>query len=116
MLKHTFLFIAIAGLAGPALACSCAPDYDRAHAIDDADVVFNGKVTAIDDAGFWKQATMEVLAVEKGKPAKEVRVTTAKDSAACGIDFTIGQTMEIAAIQRKDRLHASLCSQIGLGR
>lgn len=100
--------------AGSALACSCMPDYGRAEAIADADVVFRGKVTAVKEAGFWNQATMEVESVEKGEAGKEVTVTTAKDSAACGIDFTVGNSMEIAAIQRKDRLHASLCSQMGL--
>lgn len=100
--------------AGTAIACSCMPDYGRSEAIADADVVFRGKVTKVEEAGFWKQATMQVEAVEKGEAGREVLVTTAKDSAACGIDFTVGKEMEIAAIQRKDRLHASLCSQMGL--
>lgn len=103
------------GFAAPAFACSCAPS-TRAEAVEQADVVFTGTVEKVEAEGFWNIATLKVDDVEKGTVDEEATVQTAKSSAACGVNFVVGQKMELAAIQRKTRLHASSCGQIGLGQ
>lgn len=103
------------GFAGPALACSCAP-VSRDEVVKQSDVVFTGTVENVEREGFWNVATLKVHDVEKGTVDEEATVQTAKDSAACGVTFEVGKKVEIAAIQRKERLHASLCSQMGLGK
>ncbi len=103
------------GFAGPALACSCAPT-SRDEVVKDSDAVFTGTVEKVEREGFWSIATLKVHDVEKGTVDEEATVQTGRDSAACGITFVVGEKIEIAAIQRKDRLHASLCSQMGLGK
>lgn len=103
------------GLAAPAFACSCAP-VTRDEVVNDSDVVFTGTVEKVERSGLWNVATLKVHDVEKGTVDEEAKVTTGSDSAACGIEFTVGKKLEIAAIQRKDRLHASLCGQLGLNK
>ena len=100
--------------ASPALACSCA-SATRDEAVANADVVFTGTVEKIEAEGFWNVATLKVHDVEKGTVDEEATVQTAKTGAACGVNFVVGKKVEIAAIQRKRRLHASLCGQAGLG-
>lgn len=106
-----FAFITLA--AAPALACSCAQS-SREEVIASSDVVFTGVVEKVERDGFWNAATVRVTDVAKGTVDEQAIVTTATNSAACGVAFTVGQSMEIAAIQRKDRFHTSLCSQLGL--
>lgn len=101
------------GMAHGAWACSCAPT-TRAETMEEADVVFTGTVQQVAREGFWNVATIAVTDVAKGTVDETVKVQTANSSAACGVSFAQGQTVELAAIQRKDRLHASLCSQMGL--
>lgn len=107
--------ILLIGFAAPAFACSCAP-VSRDEVVKDSDAVFTGTVEKVERQGFWNVATLKVHDVEKGTVDEEATVQTAPDGAACGINFEVGKKVEIAAIQRKDRLHASLCSQMGLQR
>lgn len=104
------------GLCTPALACSCALDMTRESVIEDSDVVFTGQVEKVETEGFWNVATLKVTDVAKGTVDEEVKVQTASQGAACGIGFEVGKTVELATIKRKDRLHASLCTQIGLNK
>lgn len=114
MKKHLALFLLATAFASPALACSCA-ESTREETVANADAVFTGIIEKVEREGFWNAATVKVTDVEKGTVDEEAVVTTATSSAACGVEFAVGKTMEFAAIQRKDRLHTSLCSQIGLG-
>jgi hypothetical protein len=117
--RPTFIYYLASSIfflsAAPALACSCTST-NREETVANADVVFTGTVEKIEAEGFWNVATLKVDDVEKGTVDEEATVQTAKSSAACGIEFVVGKKMEIAAIQRKQRLHASLCSQMGLGK
>ncbi len=108
------LVIVSLGFAAPALACSCAP-LSHDEVVAQSDVVFTGTVEKVVTEGFWNVATLKVHDVEKGTVDEEATVTTGSNSAACGINFVVGQKIELAAIQRKDRLHASSCAQMGLG-
>lgn len=107
------LLVLCVSFAAPALACSCAK-VSRDEVVKNSDVVFTGTVEKVERAGFWSVATLKVHDVEKGTVDEEATVQTASDGAACGVNFEVGQKVEIAAIQRKDRLHTSLCSQMGL--
>lgn len=113
-MRHLVLILLSIGFAAPAFACSCAPT-TREETVGNADVVFTGTVEKVEREGFWNVATLKVEDVEKGTVDEEATVQTASDSAACGIVFEPGKKIQVAAIQRKERLHASLCSQMGLG-
>jgi hypothetical protein len=99
-----------------AWACSCAPPPPPKLAMEASSAVFSGKVVSIETEGeFEKAVTLEVGDVWKGVEAKKVTIYTAKDGAACGVDFKEGTKYLVYAtlLKRGDSkgLSTNLCSR-----
>lgn len=102
----------------PAFACSCIPPADPATEMARATAVFSSTVTAIDDSrGLISSSadpipvTFAVSEVWKGDVSATTTVTTARDSASCGFNFTVGETYLVYAITGSNGLEVSLCSR-----
>lgn len=81
-----------------AFACSCAPPGTPAEELTNAAAVFAGVVTTIETpTGAIARGddpvtvTFEVAQVWKGPRRQTLTVTTVRDSATCGYNFTAGQ-------------------------
>ncbi|MEM9188130.1 MAG: hypothetical protein AAGF12_03055 [Myxococcota bacterium] len=108
---HLLMLGLLAWHFGPtvAAACSCAPP-DPAAAFESASSVFEGRVLRVDPDGQLRRATLEVVRTWKGADSEEVDVRTAANSAACGFDFTVGESYLVYADERNGEEHVSLCS------
>ncbi len=94
--------------ADAALACSCRPRTPE-QIMDAATVVVDGKVTGVAHDGGRLAATISVARIIKGRVGRELIVRTQDSSAACGIAFTPGQLVRIAADKLNDGLWTNLC-------
>ncbi|QUY43539.1 hypothetical protein [Acaryochloris marina] len=101
-----------------AWACSCMRSTPEEQ-MERADVVFTGRVidqkmktVATNPLGGLKlvQWTFEVEADHKGVVSKQLTIESASNSAACGINFQMGERYQVFANQSKTALRASLCS------
>ncbi len=126
MSKNTLLFTCLFGTMGllqllqpkAALACSCMRSTPEEQ-LERADVVFTGrvidkKIPTAEPNQFggltpiiW---TFEVEDQQKGSVSAEQVVESASNSAACGINFTMGERYQVFANQNQTQLKASLCS------
>lgn len=71
--------------AAPAGACTCAPSTEAEH-LAEADAVFLGEVTGLDERSAAEVAwTFAVDGVIKGDVGGEQAVSSAADSASCGL-------------------------------
>jgi hypothetical protein len=100
----------------PALACSCAPAPPPDVALGDAAAVFSGTVVEARIAGSDPfddlVARIAVDEVWKGDVAATVDVSTAPDSAMCGVWFSEGDRWLVYASTRDDgSLETYLCSR-----
>lgn len=101
-------------------ACSCIAPQSPLDSRNQAAAVFSGTVTTITDTG---SPTMPNLRVQfdvdrvwKGSVDQTIDVTTARDSAACGVSFAEGETYIVYASQNEEdrSLRVSLCSRTAL--
>jgi len=101
-----------------AIACSCMRSTPEEQ-MERANVVFKGRV--IDQTVTTPESgplrglnlirwTFAVEESQKGLAAKELVVESASNSAACGINFQMGDRYQVFANQYQDNLRASLCS------
>jgi hypothetical protein len=94
------LFIVlVAAVATPraAKACSCAPRGSEAEYVAASDVAFDGTAVSKTAGASANTYTFRIDAKVKGEPTNPQDVNTAKDSAACGMDFTLGTAYRIYA-------------------
>lgn len=101
-----------------AFACSCAPPGTPTAEMTNATAVFAGVVTnveaptgAIVRSDDPVTVTFEVTQVWKGPRRQTLIVTTVRDSATCGYNFTAGQAYLVYARGETDALTVSLCSR-----
>jgi hypothetical protein len=100
--------------AGPAYACSCVMA-EPAQMLEWGPTAFVGTVSGVTSAGQGPAGaqhllTFEVETVLAGEVPASVEVLTADNSAACGIDATIGARMAVFAADEGGQLSSSLCS------
>ena len=116
----TLLLILCASLAtistGAAWACRCiAPPPPPLDALAEADHVFHGTVVAIavEDEGFEHFVEFEVHEVWKGSARPGLIVRTASSSAACGVNFVVGEDYVVYAFDSKqgDHLNTNSCTR-----
>ena len=101
-MKYIVLFaVALCGFVNNAWACQCLPpSIEKAKkSYDDADVVIDAKVTNL--SGGWGSTSpmvkLQVNTVIKGNDIpKLITADYNENHAACGNDFTVGQTAIIA--------------------
>jgi MYXO-CTERM domain-containing protein len=97
-------FAGIILLAAPnrSFACKCAPPPGPSDALRDAAAVFEAKVTKLTplhDADDDLEVHLNVVQAWKGVETETIRILTRKDGAACGIDFTVGESYLVYASQ-----------------
>ena len=117
-LLTTIVAMAVAG-AGMAEACSCIAPPPPKKALEQANSVFSGKVTKIEEAGESELAvTFELATTWKGAAGKEVTLYTANQSAACGYGFEEGKSYLVYAHQIKRGeekvLETNICTRTAL--
>lgn len=119
------LFVAVAFAAfmfvapGSAMACSCmvtdAPLEEQIEtAYKDASAVFSGEVISVTDSAddsYSYAVKIKVAKSWKGGKAKEITVTTGKDSAMCGFNFEVGKSYLVYAHGEAEKLSTNICSR-----
>jgi hypothetical protein len=108
-------------LLGPSIAsaCSCAPPPAPTLALEASAVVFEGTAVTVPEPpgegvqqGFGAvEYRFNVARSWKGDPGMEVRLTTNRSGAACGRQFTKGETYIVYASAGDDGLRDSACSR-----
>lgn len=117
MKVHSMALALMVALASAGWACSCAPPENVAQAIEDAAVVFAGRITKVESVGQGfqqkKRATFAVESAWKGPDVRqEVQILTNRHSASCGLGFQVGQAWVIYAYQRPDSVGGGLGSNL----
>ncbi len=95
-----------------AYACSCAGPGTPQDGLQMAGAVFAGKVLNITQTAqpySQHRVLFEVISTWKGDVGREVIITTAGNSAACGYEFSVGSTYLVYASSYADRV------SIGIG-
>ncbi|NLF63841.1 MAG: hypothetical protein GX579_04500 [Chloroflexi bacterium] len=116
------MLLALLGAPRPAVACSCLPPPPPLAAREQAVAVFAGTVTAVDDFSLSPlrssadpiHVTFAVSDVWKGEVTTETVITTARDSASCGFEFSTGQDYLVYAYAGEGGLQTNLCSRTAL--
>lgn len=126
MFKKTLLWVCLFTPMGlipflqpqAAWACSCMRSSPEEQ-MERADVVFTGRVvdkkmktvTSAPLGGLnLVEWTFEVEDDHKGSISEQVTIESASNSAACGINFQMGERYQVFANQSNTALRASLCS------
>jgi len=88
--QYSILIVVLSTLAftTAAQACRCKRPPEPKQALEQASVVFAGKVIEIKQVNRQNHVTFEVLKIWKGEIGKKVTVATSISSAACGYSFT----------------------------
>ncbi|MDP9821212.1 hypothetical protein J2S59_001021 [Nocardioides massiliensis] len=97
-------------VAAPAHACSCAQVAPEEHR-ERADVVVVGELLDVEHGNRQTLLQVGVEGVEKGESGRVLRLLTAGDGAACGLDFvTVGERYRFYATENAEGiLEAGLC-------
>jgi hypothetical protein len=113
-----FGFVAVIALAtmafdAPAAACKCiAPT--EANVLSNATIGVEGEVIGLKRVGGRNAgrlyATIRVARVLKGRVPRTIIVETRGNSAACGVDFQMGQTYRFGASSAGRNYSVSACS------
>jgi hypothetical protein len=118
--QHAAAFIAIIAVwswSQPAAACKCML-LEPAAAAEQASAVFEGRVVEVNDVAGTpmphRQVTLRVVRVWKGIDGERAVLTTAAESAACGIDFARDQNYLVYASKQDNALSANSCSRTRL--
>lgn len=99
------------GLAGDALACSCAP-IDLARDLPRADGAFIGTLLEREDREATSTLHFRIEQVYKGDISNRVEVETARGGAACGIEAPTGERIGLLLERDGQVWRSSLCSQV----
>lgn len=103
--------------AESALACSCAPPSSPQTMIDATDHIFRAQIVSgsLSSTGFAANVTavVNVLETFKGDASGAEVISTALQSATCGVPITLGsQTVYFASERPDGSFSVNLCSQL----
>jgi hypothetical protein len=114
------LFILLLSASESSFACSCAPNPKPLKgqvkdAFVESTAIFSGEVISVTPSS-EQQVTVKLKVGKswKGKPAEEITLTTASNSAMCGYGFEAGKTYLVYANGEADALMVSICSRTKL--
>ncbi len=93
----------------PAGACSCAFEPVTTH-LRNASIAFVGQARDTVDEPSGLVTTFRVERVFKGAPPARIKVTTARDEAACGVPFVEGRAYAVFVGDQGGTLTTNLCS------
>lgn len=96
--------------AGPALACSCAPETTAAEQLAEADQAFVGRVlhSRVGRDGMGR-TVFRVEESLKGGERGNVRIVHPTDGPTCGLRFEKGDRLLVLAVQDGRTLGTNLC-------
>jgi hypothetical protein len=109
VLPLLLLTISMLVLASPAYGCSCMVATPE-EMLEFGPIAFVGTMSGAVPGGTNHTLTFDVDTVLAGEVPAQVEVVTANNSAACGIDASIGSRMAIFANDDQGFLNSSLCS------
>jgi len=109
LLPLLLLAASVLFLASPAHGCSCMVATPE-EMLEFGPIAFVGTIAGVVPGGVNHTLTFDVDTVLAGEVPAEVEVVTANNSAACGIDATIGSRIAIFANDDQGFLNSSLCS------
>lgn len=82
---------------------------------DEADAVFLGKVTTIEELDIQREVTLEVQEAWKGVETETIRIYTGYNSGDCGLPIVIGESYLFYATDRSEGeerfLTSTICSR-----
>lgn len=114
ILLIVLVFVMI-GLIGIGSACSCIIPGTPLEERDSSSLVFSGKVTKIESVGdMQKEITFRISETFKGEIASEIKLKTAKDSAACGYEFENNRDYLVYTYGEMNDLSVNICSRTAL--
>jgi hypothetical protein len=110
---------ALLAVPTPSFACKCAPPPEVAEALAQSTAVFEAQVTQLNTTAEELEVSLRVTRAWKGVETETIRVRTRKESAACGVQFAMGQVWLVYANQTTDQdaaiaLQALSCSRTRL--
>jgi len=91
-------------------ACSCAESESFEEALANADAVFSGEVTEIQN----EDVSFDTGLVWKGPLFEEYIVTTAEDESTCGYPFKVGEWYLVYAFEVDGVYSTNICSRTSL--
>lgn len=112
-----FTFIVLIGTAQNSFACSCAiSDKPLKTQVKDAyansTAIFSGEVTDITAKDEWTVIVkIKVAKSWKGKVAKNITISTSKESSLCGYSFEVGKKYLVYANGTNQALSTTNCSR-----
>ena len=113
LVVFAFLFLFFG--AKETFACSCAPrDQTANEDFQKATAVFTGRVLSVQRKDNFVTVKIAVQKYWKGKVSNEIKITTAKDSAACGFNFEVGKDYLVYATETNGKLSTNICSRTAL--
>ncbi len=92
-------------------ACSCAPKLSVQEALQQAPIVFWGKVMGINKERSDVAVTFKVLKMMKGSQTKEITVFTGSDEASCGFPFKKDMTYIVYTYDKDGALETGICTR-----
>lgn len=90
-MKLYFLFFILGLSQQPLLACTCLSKPEVKGAIEEADVVFVGKIIESEDVGLMKFTAIVETKYKGLFPTNLVSIYTGKGGGDCGYRFQVGQ-------------------------
>jgi len=116
--KFNAILLGFAVLSGlqAAHACSCGPCDQKTSFLDSEAYSFIGsaRVESIDAATdpFEKVITLVPVKVLRGDATDRIQIKTSSSGASCGVGYSAGTVVRIAATQSGGYLHTNLCTQM----
>ncbi len=94
-----------------AYACTCLRPAPPLEAKEKADAVFSGTVISQERSEFEVKVNFRVQRIWKGEIDDTVTITTARSSAACGVNFRVREKYLVYAFSDQNELRTNLCSR-----
>lgn len=108
--------VVLVGVPSTSFACKCAPPPEAAEALAQSTAVFEGQVTQLNTIADELEVSLRVTRAWKGVDTETIRVRTRKDTAACGVEFAMGQVWLVYSNQTTDQDSAIALQVLRCGR
>ncbi|MEL7547822.1 MAG: hypothetical protein AAGJ84_14300 [Pseudomonadota bacterium] len=116
--KFNAILLGFAVLSGlqAAHACSCGPCDQKTSFLDSEAYSFIGsaRVESVEapTGPFDKIITLVPVKVLRGDATDRIQIKTSSSGASCGVGYSVGAMVRIAATQSGGYLHTNLCTQM----
>jgi MYXO-CTERM domain-containing protein len=110
------VLVVLLGAPSASFACKCAPPPEAAEALAQSTAVFEAQVTQLNTTSDELEVSLRVTRAWKGVDTETIRVRTRKDTAACGVEFAMGQVWLVYANQTTEQDSAIALQVLRCGR